>query len=133
MLIGFALSAIEIPLAPVAVPISVSLSGYVKHPGVYQLSPTNRLSDLLAMEMALDKQDIPATVIQEADKPSPQQLLAPVQPSEEQSTALDFYKLQALRSIKLIRGGLSTTYDLLRFYRLGELEQNPYLQDNGVV
>lgn len=133
LLIGFALSAIEIPLAPVAVPISVSLSGYVKHPGVYQLSPTNRISDLLAMEMALTKQEIPATVIQEADKPSPQQLLAPVQPSEEQSTALDFYKLQALRSIKLIRAGQSTTYDLLRFYRLGELDQNPYLQDNDVV
>lgn len=127
------LGAIEIPLAPVAVPISVSLSGYVRHPGVYQLSPTNRLSDLLAMEMALDKQDIAVKAFQEPAKPNPQQLLAPVQPGNDEATDVDFYKLQALRSIKLIRGGLSTTYDLLRFYRLGELEQNPYLQDNDVV
>jgi DNA uptake protein ComE-like DNA-binding protein len=70
------LGAIEIPLAPVAVPISVSLSGYVRHPGVYQLSPTNRLSDLLAMEMALDKQDIAVKAFQEPAKPNPQQLLA---------------------------------------------------------
>ncbi|HOQ77954.1 MAG TPA: hypothetical protein PLB65_05175, partial [Candidatus Cloacimonas sp.] len=29
------------------VPINISLTGYVENPGVYQLTPLNRLSDLL--------------------------------------------------------------------------------------
>ncbi len=97
------LAAVDIPQNTNIPPISVSLTGYVEHPGVYQLTPLNRLSDILAMDEALSLE------------------------------AANFRKLQALRSIKLIRDGRTTLCDLLRFYRLGEIEQNPYLKDGDVV
>ena len=38
-----------------------------------------------------------------------------------------------LRKIQILRNGLKQEYDLLRFKRLGDLTQNPYLLDNDIV
>lgn len=127
------LAAIDLPQNQNLVPISVSLTGYVRYPGVYQLSPINRLSDLLTLEAALYREETKSYTLPEKPEPKPQQLLAPGKSEPELLLKDDFSKMQAMRSVKLIRDGKTTYYDLMRFYRLGDLEQNPYLKDNDVV
>jgi len=134
LLLGISLlAAVEIPVAESAVPISVSLTGFVENPGVYQLSPLNRLSDLLKMEQiysleAMQQLNLPENTVPETKLLTPQ---API--NEEDIPKIDYKKLQALRSIQIIRAGKALTYDLLRFNRLGETENNPYLKDGDVV
>lgn len=126
--------AIELPVPTTVPTISVSITGFVENPGVYQLSPVNRLSDLLTLNKGLAYQAPPMLpVSQEPVVLDPQQKMAPVQSMPEPDAKPDYAKLQALRSVQLIRDGKSSTYDLQKFYRLGHLEQNPFLRDGDVV
>ncbi|MDD4309471.1 MAG: SLBB domain-containing protein [Candidatus Cloacimonetes bacterium] len=127
------LLAIDIPENNYAVPISVSLTGFVENPNVYQLSPINRLSDLLALEQKLS---LEAKLVLQPTVPlpvSPIQANSPSQMDKEQESTPDYKKLQALRTIKITRDGKSFICDLQRFYRLGDSTQNPYLKDGDVV
>ncbi|MBM4399180.1 MAG: SLBB domain-containing protein, partial [Candidatus Cloacimonetes bacterium] len=59
-------------------------------------------------------------------KPAPTMKL----PSLKDSVAADIY---GQRNITLIRQGQKQTLDLLKYYRLGDITQNPYLIDNDVI
>ncbi|MEN6444519.1 MAG: SLBB domain-containing protein [Candidatus Cloacimonas sp.] len=111
--------------------ISVSLTGYVENPGVYQLTPLNRLSDLLALNRnaVIEAMKIEQPVLEETPKPAEQ--LSPPNPEKEKSK--DYAQNQGLRSIKITRNGKTETYDLLKFYRLGDLSNNPFLKDGDLV
>ena len=46
---------------------------------------------------------------------------------------MGYEKNQGLRSIQIIRNGKTETYDLLKFYRMGDINNNPFLKDGDVV
>ncbi len=133
LLVMASLSALDLPPTTTVPPISVSLTGYVRFPGVYQLSPLNRLSDLIAMEAAISREELKDVPLPEKPELKPQQLLAPEFSEQELPLNADLARMQAMRSVRLIRDGKTTLYDLMRFFRLGEIDQNPYLKDNDVV
>ncbi len=133
LLVTACLAGIDLPQNTPVPPISVSLTGYVRFPGVYQLSSLNRLSDLITLEASLVSEAQQEVRLSEKVEVKPQQQLAPGVPTVEKPLTDDLAKMQAMRSIKLIRNGKTTLYDLMRFYRLGDLDQNPYLKDNDVV
>ncbi|HPS39626.1 MAG TPA: SLBB domain-containing protein [Candidatus Cloacimonadota bacterium] len=123
LLLTVFLSAVEIPkVEPGVSYISISVTGYVTRPGSYQLLPTHRLSDALDAAMLAE---IPATSVMLTGRPerNPWEAVA-------DSILTD---VRALRSIKLIRAGKTTVYDLQRFYVNGELDQNPLLRDGDVI
>ena len=95
------------------VPINISLTGYVENPGVYQLTPLNRLSDLLMISKS--------TAVEQAKS------------EKETKDKMGYEKNQGLRSIQIIRNGKTETYDLLKFYRMGDINNNPFLKDGDVV
>ena len=127
------LAAVVVPDETTVYPISVSLTGFVEYPGVYQLSPVNRLSDLLNMQLVLTAEAVVSVPPVPAPEPSLSQLLSPEREVPEKEKLPDYKKNQALRSLRIIRDGSSTSYDLLRFYRLGDATQNPFLKDGDVV
>ncbi|HOE55122.1 MAG TPA: hypothetical protein PLU05_06810, partial [Candidatus Cloacimonas acidaminovorans] len=45
------------------IPISVSLTGFVENPGVYQMTPVNRLSDLLLLNKTATLERIEKTQV----------------------------------------------------------------------
>lgn len=124
--------ALDIPVA--AIPqLSISISGYVENPGTYKVYPTDRLSDaLLQTEASAELKLRQPTLIQ--PEPDPLLKLNPIpELREAEPETRDFAQLQALRHIRLIRNGKEETYDLLRFYRLGEISQNPLLRDGDLI
>lgn len=119
LLLGVSLTA-QLPQATAMIPISVSVTGFVPHPGTYQLTVFSRLSDAVkASRGELPQISDPLTM-------SPLQQKA----VEEDSLYANF---QGLRQLRLTRQGKSQVYDLLRFLRLGELEQNPLLKDGDLI
>jgi len=50
------------------IPISVSLTGYVENPGVYQMTPVNRLSDLLLLNKIATLEKVEKTQILQEKK-----------------------------------------------------------------
>jgi protein involved in polysaccharide export with SLBB domain len=111
------LSALEIPAQEEAIPISVSLTGYVENPGVYQITPLNRLSDLLLLNKTAALEQTKVLL----EKP------------KEIEDVDRYEKNRGLRNIQITRAGKTVTYDLLKFYRLGDISQNPLLKDGDVV
>lgn len=129
----FYLAALEMPPVSAAPQISVSITGYVKYPGTYYMLPTDRLSNL--MEKAM--QDPKAALSPEKEipilEPDLHQRLNPIPSLRHPEAKLQNYeKYQSLRQIMLKRGQSEEIYDLLRFYRLGELEENPALKDGDI-
>ena len=110
----------QMPSLSSAVPISVSVTGFVPFPGTYSLAVTSRLSDALQASKV---------VLPEVSNPL---LLTPSQKKAFEQDSL-FTQSQGLRKIKLKRGSSTTEYDLLRFMLLGELEHNPLLKDGDLV
>ena len=130
ILCAVVLGAIEIPDATIP-RISVSITGYVKNPGAFGMNQTDRISDLLKKaeeEDMLSLQKVPESPQNSLDL----QALNPI-PEIRQSSEEEADELQALRHVELKRGGESRYYDLMRYYRLGELEQNPVLRDGDLV
>jgi len=118
------------------IPISVSLTGYVENPGVYQMTPVNRLSDLLLLNKTATLEKVEKTqILQEkiVEVPKPAELLSPPNPEKEKENIITLENNQGLRSIQITRSGKIETYDLMRFYRLGDSSQNPFLKDGDVV
>lgn len=129
---GLSLAALELPPSAALPQISVSITGYVKYPGTYYMQPSDRLSNL--MEKAM--QDPKAAFAPERDlppEPDLHQRLNPIPSLRTPEARLQNYeKYQSLRQIALKRGQSEEMYDLLRFYRLGELEENPILKDGDI-
>lgn len=108
------------PLTPGVSYISVSVTGFVANPGVFQMAPVNRLSD------ALERTANPAAEATAMEFLTPQQL----KQAEQDSLYLNF---QGLRQVRLMRGQNASHYDLLKFKRTGDLSQNPLLRDGDVI
>ncbi|MDY0151611.1 MAG: SLBB domain-containing protein [Candidatus Cloacimonas sp.] len=124
------LEAVELPVNTAVPMISVSLTGFVENPGVYQLSPINRLSDLLLLDEARSIKDQFSSEMPDKQAKlflTPSEVIAPT------ADVPDYKAFQALRSVQIIRGNSKESYDLLKFYRLGEISQNPFLRDGDVV
>ncbi|MCB5270962.1 MAG: SLBB domain-containing protein [Candidatus Cloacimonetes bacterium] len=124
--------ALDIPVA--AIPqYSISISGYVENPGTYKVYPTDRLSDALLQTQTLQEMKLrqPTLLQPEAD---PLLKLNPIpELRAEETETRDFTKGQALRHIRLMRNGKEEIYDLLRFFRTGEISQNPLLRDGDLI
>lgn len=119
LLIALPLAAQTIPSQAIA-PISVSVTGFVPNPGVYHLTQLYRLSDAIDIATGVGKS------IDQLTKPTP------AQTKDAQLDSL-YANFQALRSVKLTRQAKTSTYDLMRFLRVGEADQNPLLRDGDVV
>lgn len=118
------------------IPISVSLTGFVENPGVYQMTPVNRLSDLLLLNKTATLERIEKTQVlreKSVEVPKPAELLSPPTPEKEKEEIITLENNQGLRRIRITRAGKIETYDLLKFYRLGDISQNPLLKDGDVV
>lgn len=127
------LSLAAVDMNQAAVPtISVSLTGFVQSPGVYQVLPVSKLSDILSRGMW--KAANP-TALPELTEPGQSAIELPSVGQEftKESNPLDYIEQLALRTVQLTRNGQRKTYDLLRFYRLGDDSQNPFLKDGDVV
>lgn len=121
------LNAQELPVSNLT-PISVSVTGDIARPGIYTLTTLNRLSD--AIKMADNNLVSTSSLLlqYQAVKPVGANAagLAVLPDSLQAST---FNK----RNVVLTRGSKKQNYDLLKFFRLGDMEQNPYLRDGDVV
>ncbi|MDZ4121123.1 MAG: SLBB domain-containing protein, partial [Candidatus Cloacimonadaceae bacterium] len=105
-------------------PISVGVTGYVEQPGFYRLTVLDRLSDAIYMAKKEDQTIVAQEkVIKSVSHPQ-------IEKTVEDSILI---KQQALRSVKLIRGGTEQFFDLLSFYRNGDVSQNPLLRDGDVI
>ncbi len=122
---------LEVPITMVP-QISVSVTGNVKNPGVYQMTSLNRISDAIK----LASEDI---------SPLPTLPTGPLPVSEIPKTELEQTQQQKLeqeiqmpvlydqRSVVLHRNGTKQILDMMKFYRLGDISQNPFLKDGDVI
>lgn len=91
---------------------SVSIVGSVHLPGVYQIPPFTRVSELYKMAN---------TPLQKNIEP------------EERKEEIEKLTKPSLRNVVIIRGGTSLPIDLAKFYHTGDIAQNPYLEDGDIV
>lgn len=105
---------------PNVLPISVSVTGFVPKPGVYQMTALSRLSDALEISRMQVKEQIRPELM------TPLQKLA----AEQDSLYLNF---QALRNVTLTRQGKTASHDLMKFLRGGDIAHNPILRDGDIV
>jgi protein involved in polysaccharide export with SLBB domain len=124
--------ALDIPLTDVP-QISISISGYVENPGTYKVYPVDRLSEALNLSRTPAELMLRQPRLLPAEQ-DPLQKLNPIPDLREADEAeRDYAQYQALRHITVHRAGESVVYDLLSFYRLGEISQNPLLRDGDVI
>jgi len=109
-------------------PISVSVTGDVQTPGIYTLNSFNRVSD--AVDMA-DQINLNASPAKMNALPSVSAGLSQYKPSVLQDTTQTV--IYGRRSITLIRDGQKQSLDLLSFFRLGDITQNPFLHDGDII
>ncbi len=86
---------------------SVSVTGSVRMPGVYHVPLSTRVSEAISMANFVEKMPADSTYINLTIAP--------------------------LRNVVLHQKGKELSLDLLRFYRMGDLTQNPYLMDGDVI
>ncbi|PKN79104.1 MAG: hypothetical protein CVU48_06355 [Candidatus Cloacimonetes bacterium HGW-Cloacimonetes-1] len=110
--------AIEIPQMPTTIPIGVSITGYLSKPGVYRLSTMDRLSDAVEIAQQSGKPDRVINKLQSTPL------------DETENTQVFSY---ALRSVVLMRQGKRNVYDLEKFYKFGDISQNPLLKDDDII
>ncbi len=113
--------------------ISVSITGFVQNPGVYQMLPVNRLSDLIARCGGVPARSIQETKADIAPEHIPNQIITTGPSLKVDKCPFEYPKTMALRNVQLTRGGKKLFFDILKFYRLGDDSQNPYLYDGDVV
>lgn len=121
------LSAVEVTASDL-IPVSVSVTGNVKNPGIYTLTNLNRVSEALAMA---DTELYPAAVLQR-QIPLTTGLSIPkakalVRPDTAEVTVF------GQRNIILTRLGQKQSLDMLKYLRLGAIDQNPFLRDGDVI
>ena len=112
---------------------NVSLAGAVDNPGIYTVPPSTRVSSVL--KIARKK---PPQVIDNIDlEESSQEEVDLVKKRYE-----NYYKEEdeiinsfngSRRNIILKRGEEEITIDLLRFFRLGDINNNPYVMDGDII
>ncbi|MDD2228897.1 MAG: SLBB domain-containing protein [Candidatus Cloacimonetes bacterium] len=120
-------------LPPAAPTISVSITGFVTAPGVYQMLPVNRLTDVISLcggVPTFSKNELLDAQLP-TNPPVPNSLLENQKPKV--IVEPDFRPMLGIRTVQLIRGGNKQTYDTLRFFRLGDESQNPFLKDGDIV
>jgi len=123
----FALPALEITTQDM-IPVSVSVTGDVQNPGIYTLSNLNRVTEALALAdiMTLPK----APMLQSNTLPT---ALTIPKPSLNVPSDTVEAKVYGQRNVILNRKGQKQTLDLLKFFRLGDISQNPFLNDGDVI
>lgn len=114
------LSAQTLPQSLVQTYISVNVTGFVANPGTYQLSSVSRISDAIRM----------AGTSQTASQAQPSLDFHKLQKAARDSLYENF---QGLRSVMLVRGTQLRSYDLMKYLRAGDLEQNPLLKDGDLI
>jgi len=102
-------------------PISISVTGDVQTPGIYTLNSFNRVSD--AVDMA-DQINLNASPTKMNALSSITPGLSQYKPSVLQDTTQTV--IYGRRSITLFRDGQKQSLDLLSFFRLGDITQNPF-------
>lgn len=117
--------AFDVQIPTGVAPISVSVTGYIKIPGVYRLTPSHRVSDAISF----------ASIDPNALKVNEQALNTKTEVTKTKQVAADSLKAVAIamRSVILIRDGKEQSYDLQAFMRKGDLAQNPALKDGDVI
>jgi protein involved in polysaccharide export with SLBB domain len=110
------------------VPVSVSVTGDVARPGIYTLTAMNRLSE--ALDMAnLDIAGLKQSFIPALSKDLPS-LSAARTPETRDTVKAEVF---GNRKVVLERQGQKQVLDLLKFYRTGDISQNPFLRDGDVI
>lgn len=113
---------------PQVIPVSVSITGDVANPGIYTLTTMNRVSEALNMaELKTAALSVP-NVQDMSQKGVATGAVKPTVPKDTLRTAVI-----GKRSVTLVRQGQRQNLDMLRFYRMGDLTQNPYLKDGDVI
>jgi protein involved in polysaccharide export with SLBB domain len=110
------------------VPVSVSVTGDVAKPGIYTLTAMNRVSEALELanlDLAGMKQQIPQSL--QKDLPS---LSNAKTPATQDTVKAEVF---GSRKVVLERQGQKQVLDLLKFYRTGDISQNPFLRDGDVI
>jgi len=110
---------------------SVSISGHVTTPGTYKVTRVDRISDLIILAML----DLDSELPQRSGIPEDTDILKKTHPipNYRVDSKDEEVPMQGLRHVKLLRSGQSTEYDLLSFYRRGDISQNPILRDGDHV
>ncbi len=122
-----ALAAAEVT-GPSLIPISVSVTGKVQRPGIYTVTTLNRVSDVVDLASKLPSQPVALPAgLPAAQMPTVSQYQVP---ESIDSTAAQIF---SNRNVILTRQGNRVSLDLLKYLRLGDLEQNPFLKDGDVI
>ncbi len=132
LILSISLAGAQSLISDSMVMISVSISGQVENPGTYKISRVDRLSDLVYLAQMPD----PA-LPDEARSPEDIEPLLKVHPIPELRADAAGDKpesvMMGLRHLQLMRQGEKSEYDLLSFYRRGDIGQNPFLRDGDHV
>ncbi len=115
-----ALGAQTLPQQGMQTFISVNVTGFVANPGTYQVTSLSRVSDAIRL----------AGISQTTPQAQPTLDFQKLQMAARDSL---FQNYQGLRRVKLIRGNQIRTYDLMKYSRVGDLEQNPLLKDGDLI
>jgi len=114
--------------APVLIPASVSVTGDVARPGIYNLTTMNRVSE------ALQRANYVSNALPTTQQLSPDMGMSGLTqfrlPTTEDTTQVTVF---SSRNITLLRQGQKQILDLLKYMRLGDISQNPYLKDGDVI
>ncbi len=121
------------------IPISVSLTGFVENPGVYQMTPVETVFPtfycLIKQQRwsALKKHRFYGKKVLEVPKPA--ELLSPPTPEKEKEEIITLENNQGLRlRIRITRAGKNRDLRFVEILPLfGDISQNPLLKDGDVV
>ncbi len=123
MLMALYVFGIDLPVSSNDIQfITVSVTGAVTNPGVYKLNIDSRLSD------AIKKANYTAKTPQQIILANPPAEENTPQPTED-NNKVSFSK----RDITIYRGQNKIKADLLKFYKLGDLKNNPNLKDGDII
>jgi protein involved in polysaccharide export with SLBB domain len=117
--------------------IEVYVLGAVENPGLLTLKSTDRLYIAFqkAMEKAPGEMDNAAPVysINKADELKElEKFRAELAEEEKQKKQMEEY-LISLRNVTIERDSSELTYDLVRFEKLRDMDENPYLRDGDII
>lgn len=111
---------------------SVSVTGMVEQPGVYNLPPTSRVSQAILAANLLDIELLPAKLsLEEQDIPLNQ--LETLDFDDMYIPEVEEVRNASTREVILRRDNKDIILDLASFYNLGKIENNPYIKDGDVI